>query len=145
MISKERGHMSELIALSVQVHLSCIALLVGLIIANLYLLSQKRTFFYLSKRLELLAPQYFIVLSAIFFTGLIVVAVRQFSLSATIWVMMGVWIILLFMGIKNYKVYKHLDKNNQLEQEKYKRFAFKKELLALMLIVLSSALIYGVR
>ena len=76
--------MDELINLSIQLHILFVLLLVGLILGNLYLLKSNKTFFNLSKRLELLAPQYYIALSAIFFTGLIVMAVQQFSFSARI-------------------------------------------------------------
>ncbi len=95
--------MEELIALSSDLHLLFIVLLVGLIGGNLYLLKSDRSFVSLSKRLELLAPQYYIVLAAIFFTGLIVMAVRQFAFSLSVWVMIGVWLYIVAFGIRNHK------------------------------------------
>ena len=87
--------MEELINLSTQLHIIFVVLLLGLVGANIYLIKSKKTFFNLSKRLELLAPQYYIVLSAIFFTGLIVMAVRQFAFSFAVWEMIVAWIILI--------------------------------------------------
>ena len=136
--------MNEFITLSIQLHIVCVVLLVGIILMNVYWLRQKRTFFTLSKRLELLAPQYFIVLSAIFFTGIIVMAVGQFSFSWAVLEMIVVWIMLVAIGMKGHKLYKRLDKKNEQAQELYKQFAMNKELFALVLIAFLLVLIYGV-
>jgi len=62
--------MQEMIHLSTQLHLVFVVLLIVLIGGNMYLLKKESSFGRLSKRLELLAPQYFIVLFTIFFTPL---------------------------------------------------------------------------
>ena len=129
--------MNEFITLSIQLHIVCVVLLVGIILMNVYWLRQKRTFFTLSKRLELLAPQYFIVLSAIFFTGIIVMAVGQFSFSWAVLEMIVVWVMLVAIGMKGHK-------KNEQAQELYKQFAMNKELFALVLIAFLFVLIYGV-
>ena len=76
--------MEEMVSLSIRLHLIFVILLVLLLGINLYWLKSDRTFFNLSKRLELLAPQYYIVLSAIFFTyiqgGYCLPSFRNFSL-----------------------------------------------------------------
>ena len=95
--------MEELIPLSSQLHLIFIGLLGVLIAFNLYLLNSDKTFLKLSIRLELIAPQYYIVLSAIFFTGIIMMAVTQFAFHIGVWVMILVWIFILFFGIKEKK------------------------------------------
>lgn len=138
--------MGEFITLSIQAHIVSVVLLIGLLVTNLYFLSQKRTFFGLSKRLELVAPQYFLVLFTIFFTGIIVMAVEQFHFGANVWEMIVLWFVLVAIGMKGHKRYKRLDKSKEahVEQENFKRFAFKKELVNLMLIVLLLALIYGI-
>jgi len=135
--------MNELIELSAQLHLIFIVVLIGLIFINLYLLKSDKTFFNLSKRLELIAPQYYIVLSAIFFTGLIVMAVRQFSFSFVVWEMIIAWIVMVGLGIKNHKLYKkaRLDAGSQ---NAYKALAFRKYLLDLALVVITIVLFYTV-
>jgi hypothetical protein len=101
--------MEELIRLSSQLHLVFVILLAVLIALNLYLLKSDKTFLKLSKRLELIAPQYYIVLSAIFFTGIIVMAVRQFAFSFTVWVMIAVWVAIIAFGIRGHKMYKRIE------------------------------------
>ena len=135
--------MDELIKLSIQLHILFVVLLVGLIVGNLYLLQRNKTFFNLSKRLELLAPQYYIALSAIFFTGLIVMAVQQFAFSARIWEMIFTWIVLLGVAIRTHKWYKKIDKT-EVSQNEYKRFALKKYLFDLVLLSTLFVLLYGV-
>lgn len=135
--------MDEFIKLSIQLHVLFVILLVGLIVGNIYVLKRHRTFFTLSKRLELLAPQYYIALSAIFFTGLIVMAVQQFTFSAAIWEMIVAWVVLLVVAIRGHKTYKKVEKNDA-SQKGYKAFALKKYLFDLALLGVLFLLIYGV-
>ena len=135
--------MEELINPSTQLHIVFVVLLVGLIGANIYLIKSKKTFFNLSKRLELLAPQYYIVLSAIFFTGIIVMAVRQFAFSFTVWVMIAVWVAIIAFGIRGHKMYKRIERT-EASQSAYKRYAIKKYTLDFIALVITSLLFYMV-
>lgn len=133
--------MEELIRLSSQLHLVFIILLIILIALNLYLLKSDKTFLKLSKRLELIAPQYYIVLSAIFFTGIIVMAVRQFAFSFSVWVMIVVWIAIVAFGIRGHKMYKKIERT-EVSQSAYKRYAIKKYTLDFIALIATSALFY---
>lgn len=133
--------MEELIRLSSQLHLVFIILLIILIAFNLYLLKSDKTFLKLSKRLELIAPQYYIVLSAIFFTGIIVMAVRQFAFSFSVWVMIAVWIAIVAFGIRGHKMYKKIERT-EVSQSAYKRYAIKKYTLDFIALIVTSALFY---
>jgi len=133
--------MEELIRLSSQLHLVFIILLIILIAFNLYLLKSDKTFLKLSKRLELIAPQYYIVLSAIFFTGIIVMAVRQFAFSFSVWVMIAVWIAIVAFGIRGHKMYKKIERT-EVSQSAYKRYAIKKYTLDFIALIATSALFY---
>lgn len=135
--------MEELITLSAQLHLIFVGLLLGLIVANVYLLKSDKTFFKLSKRLELLAPQYYIVLSAIFFTGIIVMAVKHFAFSFAVWEMIVVWVFLVVFGIRGHKAYKKIEPT-PISQNAYKAFALKKYAIDAVLIVVVLILFYGV-
>lgn len=133
--------MEELIRLSSQLHLVFIILLVILIAFNLYLLKSDKTFLKLSKRLELIAPQYYIVLAAIFFTGIIVMAVRQFAFSFSVWIMIVVWIAIVAFGIRGHKMYKKIERT-EVSQSAYKRYAIKKYTLDFIALIGTSALFY---
>lgn len=135
--------MEELIRLASQLHLVFIILLVVLIALNLYLLKSDKTFLKLSKRLELIAPQYYIVLSAIFFTGIIVMAVRQFTFSFSVWLMIIVWILIVAFGIRGHKMYKKMERTEE-SQSAYKRYAIKKYGLDFLALIATSALFYTV-
>lgn len=135
--------MEEMVTLSIRLHLIFVILLVLLLGINLYWLKSDRTFLNLSKRLELLAPQYYIVLSAIFFTGLIVMAVRQFSFSWAVWEMIAVWIVLIIFGIRGHKAYKKV-KRSELSSNEYKALAIRKYTVVLALIAFTLILFYGV-
>jgi hypothetical protein len=135
--------MEELIRLASQLHLVFIILLVVLIGLNLYLLKSDKTFLKLSKRLELIAPQYYIVLSAIFFTGIIVMAVRQFTFSFSVWLMIIVWVLIVAFGIRGHKMYKKIERTEE-SQSAYKRYAIKKYSLDFLALIATSTLFYTV-
>ncbi|ACZ11199.1 hypothetical protein [Sulfurospirillum deleyianum] len=135
--------MEAFIRLSSQLHLVFIVFLCALIVINLYLLKSDRTFVKLSKRLELIAPQYYIVLSAIFFTGIIVMAVQQFTFSLSVWVMIVVWVGIVAFGIRGHKLYKKLERT-EVSQNAYKAYATKKYLLDLVALIVTSILFYTV-
>lgn len=135
--------MEEMIKLSTQLHLAFIVLLIGLIGGNIYLLKKESSFGHLSKRLELLAPQYFIVLFAIFFTGLIIMAVRQFNVSWVVWVMSMVWALLVGFGIRGHKMYKHV-KRFEIQPTSYKALALRKYFIDIILVGITLIVYYGV-
>lgn len=136
--------MEEFIALSVQLHLLFVISLVVLIIINLYLLKSDSVFIKLSKKLELIAPQYYIVLSAIFFTGIIVMAVKKFEFSLSVWIMILVWLFILVKGIKKHKIYKKMEKRDENSQVDYKKLAIKKYTIDAILIIVTIIFTYGV-
>ena len=135
--------MEELISLSIDLHVIFILLLIVLIAMMLYLLRSEQDFLRISKKLELITPQYYIVLTAIFFTGLIVWAVTKFTFSLSILVMVAMWLYSIVFGIRNYKVYKKMQKINLIEQDNYKQLARKKYAIELGLLLAVSILAYG--
>lgn len=136
--------MEELISLSIQLHLLFIVVLIALISINFYLLKSDKTFVNLSKKLELIAPQYYIVLSAIFLTGIIVMGVTKFKFSLAVWIMIGVWIFIVAFGIRGHKIYKKVEKKDPNSQLAYKKSAIKKYAIDLMLILATTAFAYMV-
>jgi len=134
----------EFITLSMQLHLLFVILLVVLIIINLYLLKSDSVFIKLSRKLELIAPQYYIVLSAIFFTGIIVMAVKKFAFSLSVWMMILVWLFILVKGIKKHKIYKKMEKRDENSQVDYKKLAIKKYTIDAILIIVTIIFTYGV-
>jgi hypothetical protein len=135
--------MDEMITLSTQLHLFFVGLLFLLIGANSYLLKKESSFVRLSKRLELLAPQYFIVLFTIFFTGLIVMAVHQFAFSWAVWEMIVAWVLVLVLGIRRHRAYKQL-KRFECTPEQYKTFAFRHYVSEGVIVLVSLFFYYGV-
>lgn len=127
--------MEELIALSIELHVVFVVLLGALIGLNIYLLKSDKTFFRVSKLLELITPQYFIVLAAIFFTGLIVLAVTKFQVSLEVLSMVAVWLYSLVFGIKITKQYKRMLKTDVVAQEAYKRRALQKYVFELIFLL----------
>lgn len=133
--------MDELISLSSQLHLVFIVLLSLLMALNIYLLIRYKSFHMLSKRLELFAPQYYIVLAGIFFTGIIIMAVRQFSFSLSVWLMIFVWVAIIALSIVGHKIYKKTERT-EASQNGYKQFLMKKYIIDFIAIAVTSGVYY---
>lgn len=136
--------MNEMVTLSAHFHAFFLVLFLGLLGVNIYHLKSKKTFFKLSKWLELLAPQYFVLLGAIFFTGLLILAVRQFAMTHSVWLMMVVWFIFIVHGIKAHKKYKKLERNDEAEAS-YRAFSLKRYAIESIIIILTIVAVYGTR
>lgn len=136
--------MNEMVSLSAHFHAFFVVLFLALLGVNIYHLKSKKTFSKLSKWLELLAPQYFVLLGAIFFTGLLILAVRQFALTHSVWLMLIVWLFFIIHGIKAHKKYKKLERT-EIKEEAYKAFAIKKYTIDILLLIVTMLAVYGSR
>ncbi len=134
--------MQDFIVLSAQFHLFFIVSWVILILINIYLLRSDMPSSKLVPWLKLFAPQYYIVLSAIFFTGIIIMAVREFNASHVVWLMVIAWIGIIATSIKTHKRFKQIDSKEAFVA--YKAVAIKKYLIDALILTLTSLLYYGV-
>ncbi|MDD3323545.1 MAG: hypothetical protein PHN38_00280 [Sulfurospirillaceae bacterium] len=127
--------MNEMISLSIKLHLVFIGVVFTLVLINIYLLRSNSKFVRVSKKIELIAPQYYLLLFAIFFTGILVLSVRHFALSPSVLAMILSWLVMIFLGIKGHRIYKKIHIKDIQSQEKFKKFALKKYGIDVFLLV----------
>jgi hypothetical protein len=137
--------MDELVKLSIKLHVIFIYAMILIAIINLFFIVSNKDFLTFTKRVRFLAPQYYMFFSAVFFTGLLVLAVTRFSLSLSVLLMIFVWIVIFVTSIKSHKIYKKTHPKNEIATSDYKRFMIRKFLVDIVLLVGVTLLTYLLR
>ncbi len=127
--------MEELLKSAIKYHTISIGFMLIIASTNLYFIFGDKNF---SKKVKMLNPLYYMFFAIVGFSGVIVLAIYQFSISHMVWLMIAVFLIIFVMSMKLYKVYKY-------QHSKYRAFAKKKYLLDVALMVLTMSLVYMVR
>ncbi len=134
--------MQELLSAAMWTHKLFIGLLYFLAILNIYFISKEQLFSSLGKQIEFLAPQYYLLLAAILFTGLLVWTVEQFAFKIDIVIMIAVWIVIFITSIMKYKRYKKTSYRDLEAQKVFKSFAVKKYVADIILLSVAIAFAY---
>lgn len=113
--------MSETYVFSLDLHLAFCKAILAMFAIHLVLVFMGNTakFSYI-KRLMLFLPSYYLFMALIFFTGILNLAISEFSLSLSILVMILAWFALLFLGILGFKRLKRVRKDRNFFE--FKRF-----------------------
>jgi hypothetical protein len=132
----------EMVSLSIYLHLFFIASLFLIALRLLFLLNSKLDYKPLTLKYENWVLFYRAILSGIFFTGIVVMAVSQFVVGWQVWLMVAVSLHMLATTIKEYIYYKQTHIKNQPSQETWKKIATKKYKIDLILLSIVTALSY---
>jgi uncharacterized membrane protein len=110
--------MNETIALSIDLHLLFIYLSIGNFVL-FYLFNQRKNI----ERVRFFSLQQTLFLSALFFTGLIVMAMAKFDVSVTVWAMIPLWLLLIVLQAKRAVFLKRIVKHNADPEPVFETFA----------------------
>lgn len=134
--------MQDMIEMSIMLHVVFIYAMVFLGCINLYFILRGDGFVNFTKKIKFVSPQYYMMLSAIFFTGLIVLGVSRFDMTWSIVLMIIAWLLIFILSIKSFKIYKRTHIKNIDSQNAYKKFAIKKYSIDIFLLVIVSIISY---
>lgn len=137
--------MDELVKLSIRLHVIFIYAMIFLACINFLLIASNKDFLTFTKRVRFLAPQYYMLLAAIFFTGLLVFAITRFDLTLRVAAMLIAWIAIFILSLKSYKVYKKIHPKDEVATKAYKKLVLKKYFIDIVLLVGVTLLTYFVR
>jgi hypothetical protein len=115
--------MEETILLSSELLSLSVFMFVFLAFVGLTLSLSARSYDSLKKRFSLLMPMYYMFFTFIFFMGVLLLSFKSFDLSFINILMLFAWAIMLYTGIKAYKLSKQT-----LLYERFKSFVWKKYL-----------------
>ncbi len=134
--------MQDLLSIAIWTHQLFIALMFLLAGLNIYFISKEQMFHSLGKQIEFLAPQYYLILSALLFAGSIVWTIERFVIKIDVLIMIAVWFVILITTIIKYKRYKGISFGDIEAQKEFKKFAMKKYISDIVLLCMTTAAAY---
>ena len=137
--------MDQLFNLTVRLHEAFVGILLLFAIVNYFIINEKLDFDALHKRVKAILPLYYLFLSMIIFTGLILLGASKFSIHHTAILMILVWFIMLFMTIRRYKKLKSLRRGDNRRMVRFVRFSKRKHLIDIFLIIATMAVVYALK
>ncbi len=134
--------MEELLSAAKWTHQLFSGGLLLLAVLNIYFIKKEQLFHALARQIEFLAPQYYLLLAAILFTGLLVWTVEEFVIKADVLAMISIWFIILITSIIKYQKYKRVRAKDIEGQKEFKNFAMKKYISDIVLIIVVTTISY---
>jgi uncharacterized membrane protein len=89
----------------------------------------------MTKKVEFFTPMYYLSLSVVIFTGLVVLAVFHFHFVHTVYVMILTALVIIIGAFKAYKLFKQTRIKDTSSQIIYRDFATKKYLVDIGLLI----------
>ena len=136
--------MQDMISTAIALHLGSIFLILAIIIWVLLILKSDRDFAPLSRKYEAVSLYYRALLGVLFFTGLVVMAVAKFDVSWMVYVMILVILHMSATSVKENIVYKKTHIKDIPSQEAFKKYAMKKYMIDIIMIVVVGVVSYAV-
>ncbi len=134
--------MQDMISMAIELHMGAIFLILAIIAWVLIVLKSDREFAPLSRKYEAVSLYYRAVLGVLFFTGLVVMAVVQFQVSWMVYVMVLVILHMIATSVKENIIYKKTHIKDIPSQEAFKKYAVKKYVMDVIMIVVVGVVSY---
>ncbi len=132
--------MDELFSLTLKLHSAFVGILLLMAVFNYFFLNSDLDLSVLKKRVRAVLPAYYLVLSLILFTGLVLLGAVQFkNIYFVVVLMIMVWLFVLVMSIKTYKKMKFLKTE---EIHSYVAFYKKKYIMDTVLLFVMMGIAY---
>jgi hypothetical protein len=136
--------MNDLISMSITLHIIFIVLALLLALLSLVFINQDREFRGFSNRVESVALQYYFMLAALFFTGLVVFGATGLVVTWQVVMMVGALGWIIFTSAKLHQVFKRTREVDIESQKLFKMYARKKYMTDIALIIIVAVIMYAV-
>ncbi len=129
--------MEEMIIMSINLHLFVIATTILLALYMIYASNKLENEVIYINRIKYLHPQYLVLVSAVAFTGIVIMAVNQFVLKPSLILMLVGVTIIIYTSIKKHIVRKNSNTNDEESMRELRTFVKKKHIgdIVIMLFV----------
>ncbi len=136
--------MNELISMAITLHIIFIALALLIAVLSLVFIQQDRDFRGFSNRVESVALQYYFMLAALFFTGLVVFGATGLEVTWQVVMMVAALGWIIFTSAKLHQVFKRTREVDIASQKLFKDYAKRKYITDILIILAVSAVMYAV-
>jgi len=135
----------ELFSATIKFHVVFSGVLFLLAIINYFVINDKLDYKALVKRVRAILPIYYLFLTTILFTGLVLLGVAKFTIHYSVYLMVIVWFAILMMTIRRYKKFKSLRSDDERRRGRFVRFSKRKHLIDMVLIIVTTAVAYATK
>ncbi len=136
--------MNELVSMSVQIHIFFVFLTLALAVINLFVVKSCSDYIAMTKKFELFSPLYYLSLSVVVFTGSVVLAVFKFHANHAVYLMVFTSAVVIIGAFKAHKLFKKTRVKDVNTQEIFRKFAGKKYLVDIVLMLITVILAFAV-
>ena len=136
--------MNDLIVMSLTLHRIFIGLVLAIAILSYFFVNSDKDFRGFSNRVESVALQYYFMLAALFFTGLVVFGATGLEVTWQVMMMVGALVWIIFTSAKLHQVFKRTRERDIASQKLFKTYAKRKYIVDILIIFTVTALMYAV-
>ena len=136
--------MNDLISMALMLHRIFIGLVLIIAILSYFFVSSDKDFRGFSNRVESVALQYYFILAALFFTGLVVFGATGLEVTWQVVMMVGALGWIIFTSAKLHQVFKRTWERDIDSQKLFKTYAKRKYITDILIILAVTAVMYAV-
>ncbi len=137
--------MNELFNTTLIFHTAFVGILFIMAIVNYFVINDKLDYKGLVKRVRTILPVYYMFLTTVLFTGLVLLGVSKFTIHHSAYLMIVVWFVILMMTIRRYKKFKSLRSDDKRRRGRFVRFSKRKHLIDMVLIIVTVVIAYATK
>lgn len=136
--------MNDLISMSLVLHRIFIGLVLLIAILSYFFVSSDKDFRGFSNRVESVALQYYFMLAALFFTGLVVFGATGLEVTWQVVMMVSALVWIIFTSAKLHQIFKRTRERDIESQKLFKMYAKRKYSIDVLIILAVTAVMYAV-
>jgi len=136
--------MNEMISMAVTLHIVFIAGALILAILSYFFINSDKDFRGFSNRVESISLQYYFMLAALFFTGLVVFGATGLEITWQVVLMLAALGWIIYSSAKLHVLFKMTREVDIESQKRFKTYARQKYIIDIVLMLIVSAVMYAV-
>jgi len=136
---------NETFKLTLHLHTAFVGIVLILAVVNYFVINYNLNYDALRKRFRNILPIYYLFLTTVLFTGLVLLGIVKFNLYRSVIFMIIVWFVILLTTIKRYKKFKSLKRDDKRRIGRFVRFTKRKFLIDIVFILVTIALVYTIK
>ncbi len=132
--------MEPMITMSINLHLFIIAATILLALYNIYASNKLENEVVYINRMKYIHPQYLMIVSAIIFTGVIVMATNNFNLRISLVIMIVAVLWMFYTSIKKHIIRQETNTNDKESMQNFRAYVKKKYMIDIVLMLVVGAI-----
>ncbi len=133
-----------MISMAISLHVIFVVIALLIAVLSFFFVRSDKEFRGFSNRVESVSLQYYIMLAALFFTGLVVLGATGFSVSLRVVMMIAAICWIIYSSVRLHKLFKKTKEVDIESQKTFKEYAKKKYIVDIILIAVVGLISYAI-